>query len=153
MICMEPAFVGSISATCQASPKHAMHEPADVAGSGCLARTSGGVDLPLGINTGVVSHAIEALAKQPIAPTLVILNSIVIPCLRRQVHAVGRADPFGSDAFGAFRLDDAVRDAPPGEAKRRTVRHFGQRFDWLRPDQQAGRPGRQAGHICPRLRG
>ena len=63
---------------------------------------------------------------------------------RAQASAV-LAPPSALDALGAFGGDHLVQRAPPAEAQRRPVRHFGDRLDRLRPQQQPQRARRQIG--------
>ena len=51
------------------------------------------------------------------------------------------APPLHGDAFRAFDAHHDVAHAPPGELRRRSVRHFGDRLDRLRPREQADRAG------------
>src|SRR6516165_7774114 len=60
---------------------------------------------------------------------------------------VGTAPPGGGDAFGALDRGDVVQDAPPAEAQRRPVGHFGDRLDRLGTDEEPQRPRRRVGVV------
>ena len=65
--------------------------------------------------------AIDALAKEPKTATLFVLDDIIIA---RPFCVVALPPPFRRYAFGSLDAQDAVGQAPPGEAQGRPIGHF-----------------------------
>src|SRR5690606_30999381 len=73
-----------------------------------------------------VRFAIKALAEQPEAAALAVLDPVVVAGL-----LVRRAPPFAADPLGSLRTDHFVEHAAPAEPQGRTVGHLGQGLDRL----------------------
>ena len=99
-------------------------------------------------NQGVGARSVEqAFAVEPDPHALAAFDPEIIA---RQRVALLVAPPFHGDALGAFGMRDHVAHAPPGELHRRAVRHRGDRFDRLRPLEQADRAGGGEGVLLGR---
>src|SRR5262249_55336249 len=88
---------------------------------------------------------VKALAVEPEAAALRILDEVVVAC------AFGRvAPPFGSDALRTLGLGYLMQHPTPAEMPRRSVGHDCQHVSWLGTLQQKQRTG-SCYRLCPGL--
>src|SRR6187549_3767325 len=82
---------------------------------------------------------IKSIAINPGSNAAAALDPEVIAC---ELAAFCGAPPLHRDAFGPFDMCDLMQHAPPTEAHRRSVRHFGDRLDrfgtFEQPDRSRG---------------
>src|SRR5260370_25032851 len=86
----------------------------------------------------------QALAIEPEAAAFGILGAEIVARRRSRMSPPGRGD-----ALRALDGRDIMQDAPPAEAQREPIGHFGERLDRLRASEKAQRPRR--GARCNRL--
>ena len=94
---------------------------------------------------GILALAvIKAEAEHPVAAAGIVLEAVVVADgagHRRGAFTADGAPPFGRDALGTFRLDDAAGQAAPREAGGCPLGDLGNNADRLGTRQQEGWTG------------